>query len=343
MVAAPTLGLPERAEAGRNYDYRYVWLRDQAYAGLAVAVNDPHPLLDDAIAFATQRLLEHGPDIAPAYTVDGDPLPSESDLSLPGYPGGKDVVGNWVNGQFQLDTIGELLSLFAAGLRHGHLDTDGYRALIIAVDTIEKKWTKPDAGIWELENNWWTQSRLACVAGLRTAATELPASDGRRLASLADAIMAETSTRCLHPEGYWQRSPDNLTTDASLLLPPVRGALAATDPRTLATISQVSSQLTDDGYAYRFKPDERPLGEAEGAFVLCGFSMALAKWHQGDITEAFRWFERNRAACGTPGLFAEEYDVQQRQLRGNLPQGFVHAALLEASLRLAQSPSTSSS
>lgn len=48
MVAATTLGLPERARAGRDYDYRYVWLRDQAYAGIAAGVDQPYPLLDDA-------------------------------------------------------------------------------------------------------------------------------------------------------------------------------------------------------------------------------------------------------------------------------------------------------
>lgn len=338
MVAAATLGMPERAEAGRNYDYRYVWLRDQAYAGIAVAVNDPHPLLDDAIAFATQRLLDRGHDIAPAYTVDGDCLPSEYDLPLPGYPGGKVVVGNWVNGQFQLDAIGEVLSLFAAGLRHDHFDAEDYRALTIAVDVIEHRWMAPDAGIWELNDRWWSQSRLACVAGLRSVAAELPVRDAIRMSSLADAITAETNERCLNANGYWQRSPNDPTTDASLLLPPVRGAVAAADPRTRSTLRHVSSHLTDDGYVYRFNADDRALGEAEGAFVLCGFSMALATWHQGDLTNAFRWFERNRAACGTPGLFAEEYDVRQRQLRGNLPQAFVHAGLLETSLRLASAP-----
>jgi GH15 family glucan-1,4-alpha-glucosidase len=114
----------------------------------------------------------------------------------------------------------------------------------------------------------------------------------------------------------------------------VRGALPATDPRTIATLAQVVHDLTDDGYAYRFHADDQQLGEAEGAFVLCGFSLALACWHQGDLSTALRWFERNRAACGTPGLFAEEYDVRQRQLRGNLPQAFVHAALLESAIRL---------
>jgi GH15 family glucan-1,4-alpha-glucosidase len=65
--------------------------------------------------------------------------------------------------------------------------------------------------------------------------------------------------------------------------------------------------------------------------------MALATHRLGDRTGAFRWFERTRAACGPSGLFAEEYDVRQRQLRGNLPQAFVHALLLECAVRLQRS------
>ena len=91
-------------------------------------------------------------------------------------------------------------------------------------------------------------------------------------------------------------------------------------------------ELTDDGYAYRFRPDERPLGEAEGAFLLCGFVLSLALAQQGDAVAAARWFERNRSASGPPALLSEEFDVTQRQLRGNLPQAFVHALLLECVL-----------
>ena len=61
--------------------------------------------------------------------------------------------------------------------------------------------------------------------------------------------------------------------------------------------------------------------------------MSLANWNQGEQAEALRWFERNRAACGPPGLLADEYDVGQRQLRGNLPQAFVHAPPLECARR----------
>lgn len=335
MVAAATLGLPERAEAGRNYDYRYVWLRDQCYAGLAVSVAEPGPLLDDALRFTTARLLDHGDRVLPAYRTDGTPPPDETTLDLPGYPGGADVVGNHVTHQFQLDALGELLQLHAAAARHDRFDRDVQRATDVVVRLITGRWDKPEAGVWELEDAWWTHSRLACVAGLRALAREVPTQRGAELSGLADKLLAETTSRCLDARGAWQRSPAHTGADAALLLPPVRGALPADDPRTRATLDAVRETLTEDGYVYRFTPgDGRPLGSGEGAFLLCGFTMALACRHQGDRTEAFRWFERNRAACGPPGLFAEEYDVQQRQLRGNLPQAFVHATFLEAAQRL---------
>jgi GH15 family glucan-1,4-alpha-glucosidase len=123
--------------------------------------------------------------------------------------------------------------------------------------------------------------------------------------------------------------------DAALLLPPLRGALPAGDPRTRKTLHAYTAQLTQDYFAYRFRHDERPLEEAEGAFVLCGFVMALAEHQQDREAAAIRWFERNRAACGATGLYSEEYDVRQRQLRGNLPQAFVHALMPESAARLA--------
>ena len=86
--------------------------------------------------------------------------------------------------------------------------------------------------------------------------------------------------------------------------------------------------------ARRYAAGGKPLGEAEGAFLMRGFAVCLAEFAAGNVVEAFRWFERQRAACGPPGLFSEEFDVRQRQLRGNLLQGFVHALLLECSRRL---------
>jgi GH15 family glucan-1,4-alpha-glucosidase len=330
MVAAATLGLPERAEAGRNYDYRYAWIRDQCFAGQAASKTGAHPLLDDAVSFVSQRILADGPKLSPAYSVDGGSVPDERELkALPGYPGGKPKTGNWVNKQFQLDAFGEALLLFSEAGRHDHLDLEHWRAVEETVAAIEARWREPDAGIWELDDHHWAHSRLICVAGLRMISGLAPSAQAAAWASLADAVAADAGKDCVHPSGRWQRAPDDERVDAALLLPGIRGAYPPEDPRHLATLKAVVRELGRDGYIYRFRHDERPLEDAEGAFLLCGFIAALAANQLGKPVEARAWFERNRASCGPPGLFTEEYDVTERQLRGNVPQAFVHALFLE--------------
>jgi alpha,alpha-trehalase len=337
MVAAATTSLPEHSEAGRNYDYRYVWIRDQSYAGLAAAVAGAEPLLDAAVRFVSDRLLQDGDRLTPAYTTLGEPIPGQRHIRLPGYPGGYDIIGNRVADQFQLDAFGESLQLLAAAHGRDRLEVEHWKAAEIAAAAIEKRWQEPDAGIWEIDNRRWTHSRLAAAAGLRAiaaAAPRTPTAVG--WLSLADRITADTDRLALHPSGRWQRSPEDEKVDGALLLPALRGAVPADDPRSLATLESYLRELTVDGYAYRFRHDERPLAEAEGSFLLCGFLVALSLHQVGRHTEARGWFERTRAACGPPQLLSEEFDSQQHQLRGNLPQAFVHALLLEASVRLAE-------
>ncbi|ETB24501.1 glycoside hydrolase, partial [Mycobacterium avium 09-5983] len=208
MVAAATLGLPERAHTNQNYDYRYAWIRDQVYAGMAAAAVGTTELLDRAVGFIGARLLEDGANLKPAYTVTGGAVPGEETLDLPGYPGGTDKVGNWVNQQFQLDVFGEALQLLAVAGAADRLDAEGWRAAQAAIRAIEKRWREPDYGVWEIQDERWTQSRLACVAGLRAVAKLAGAGpELTACASLADAILADTASESLHPHGYWQRSP----------------------------------------------------------------------------------------------------------------------------------------
>jgi GH15 family glucan-1,4-alpha-glucosidase len=206
----------------------------------------------------------------------------------------------------------------------------------VAAGAIGQLFDTPDAGIWELDPDWWTHSRLECVAGLRALAEcgVADASLSARWQSLADALLAETAKRCLHPSGRWQRSPTDTRVDAALLIPTVRGAVAPHDPRSVTTLEAVLAELGEEGFCYRFRHDDRPLEEAEGVLVPCGFIVSLALLDRGDREPAARFFEQNRSACGPPGLLSEEYDVVQRQLRGNLPRAFVHALMLECAVRL---------
>lgn len=338
MVAGATMSLPERFGENRNYDYRYAWIRDQCYAGQAAASVGDFALLDDAVTFVTGRLLADGKDLKPAYTTDGGPVPDEEKLGLPGYPGGTDKIGNWVNQQFQLDALGEALLLLACTAGHDRLPPDGWKAVELAIEVIRAKQGQPEAGIWELDDQVWTHSRLSCVAGLRAIADHAGTGRGADWSALADTILADTAQSGLHPSGRWQRTPTDDRVDSALLIPAVRGALPADDPRTIATLDAVLDELGGTGFMYRFRQSPGPLGDSEGAFLLSGFMTALALHQQGRPVEAARWFERNRAARGTPGVFSEEYDVAQRQMRGNLPQAFVDALFIETASTLTRTP-----
>ena len=201
----------------------------------------------------------------PAYTVGGAAIPDERSLRLRGFPGGARRkegtvrAGNRVREQFQLDVFGEALSLFAAAARHDMLGEDDWQAVSVAASAIGKRWEEPDAGIWELDDQRWAHSRLACVAGLRAiarAATRPGGSGGSggasghghreaaRWSSLADAITASLKD-CVHPSGRLQRAPGDERVDASLLLPIIRGGLDGDDPRGIATVEAIRAQLPE--------------------------------------------------------------------------------------------------
>jgi GH15 family glucan-1,4-alpha-glucosidase len=330
-VAAVTTALPERAEAGRNYDYRYGWIRDICYIGHAgAAVEGRKAVLDDAVRWVCARILADGVATAPAYRGDGSPVPEPLSLGLLGYPGGSDIVGNRVRHQFQLDLFGEVLLLLANAASQDRLDADGWDAAEVAIRAIGERSEEKEHGIWEIGPDHWTHSRLICVAGLRAIAEHAPASRHvTRALSLADQLLSSADRSALHPSGRWQRSPGDARVDASLLLSEIRGAVAADDPRSVATRHAVIEDLCEDDYIYRYAEPGEALGKNEGAFLICNFWMALAYLGCGETTKGVQYFERTRASCSSSGLFSEEYDVAQRQLRGNLPQSFVHALLIE--------------
>ena len=333
IVAAATTSLPEHADTGSSYDYRYVWIRDQCFAGSAYAAHGARDQLDGALRFVTARILQDGDALRPAYTVTGASVPDQRELNLPGYPGGNDKVGNKAGRQFQLDVFGEALSLFAAAARLDCLDAEAVRAAHVAAEALARHWNEPDAGMWELEERWWTESRLSAAVGLRAAAACVPGTDTAAWERLAATILARTRRRCRSRDGYWQRATDDPGLDAAVLRPMARDPRSCGLRTVTATRRAIQRELTEDGYVYRFRHDDHPLGQEEGSFLLCGFLMAQVCQAEGRHAAAVHWFERARSACGPPGLLAEEYDTSQRQLRGNLPQAFVHAALLETAAR----------
>src|SRR5699024_10056559 len=141
--------------------------------------------------------------------------------------------------------------------------------------------------------------------------------------------LADISAGGTDAAGVWQQLPDRTGTDAAVLLPLVRGALPVDDPRTVATLRAGQRELNRGGHIVRSRHGGRRLADAKGSFTACGFITALAAADQGDLPGAIHFFERARSAKTSSGLFTEEFDVRSHQLRGNLPQAFVHALFIE--------------
>ncbi len=296
-----------------------------------------YPLMDDAVRFVTERLLERRPRAEARLHPTGGPRARPA----PARPAGlsraaRDIVGNWVNEQFQLDAFGETLLLLAAAAGHDHLDADGWRAAETAVAAIEQRWREgPDAGIWELDPDAWTHSRLICAAGLRAIADARgPGRAGRRAGSPRRTRSSPTPprTRCIRPDAGSARPSDpRRRRGAAAARRSAARCLRLTRVRSprCAVVARAHRRWLLLPLPARRATARRGRGSVRAVRLLDGARRTASR---ATTCAAARWFERNRAACGPPGLFSEEFDVSQRQLRGNLPQAFVHALLLECAV-----------
>src|SRR3712207_4547189 len=116
LVAAPTTSLPELLGGGRNWDYRYTWIRDAAfslYALLRLGFTDEAAAFMDWLTDRFRESTGTGPSgpLQIMYGIDGRAeLPEEVLGHLEGYRGSAPVrIGNGAATQRQLDIYGELI------------------------------------------------------------------------------------------------------------------------------------------------------------------------------------------------------------------------------------------
>ncbi|MCF2437442.1 glycoside hydrolase family 15 protein [Streptomyces thinghirensis] len=301
------------------------------YAGLAVAAHGPHPLVDDAVRFVAERILEDGGTRSvSAYTVDGLPVGGERLAAAARLSRRHRPCRQRRGTQFQLDTPGEALQFPRRAAAHDRLIEDERPAP-------PSRWTswsgsmKPDAGLWELRT---AVDPLAAERGVRSAA------DGGGAARDGGAVLQNAARRhrVVGDPAPVPGRPRPLAAgrrrrraEAALLEPMARGC-AFGDDDGAATRAYIESRLAEDGYLYRFEHPVEPPGDAEGAFLLCGFTMALAT-HRSGSTNAFRWFERTRAACGLPGVVRRGVRRAPAAAARQSPAGLVHAMMLECAGR----------
>jgi len=353
IVAAPTTSLPEDIGGVRNWDYRYCWLRDATITLEALLRTGYTSEASDWREWLGRAIAGDPGDVQIMYGVAGERRLDEWVADwLPGYEGSAPVrIGNAAVDQRQLDVYGEVIDAITLGREAGlRFDTHTWSLVRALLRFLEKNWSRPDEGIWEVrgpQRHFVHSKVMAWVAfdrAIRVAELDRPGSEERwRLAR--DRIHAEVCELGYDAErGTFTQYYGSTELDAAVLLIPEVGFLPPDDRRVVSTVRTIQRELVRDGLVLRYsqplaaasggQADVDGLPGGEGAFLACSFWLVNALHMIGEYDEAVELFERLLALRNDVGLLSEEYDPRYGRLVGNMPQAFSHMPLIQAALNL---------
>jgi GH15 family glucan-1,4-alpha-glucosidase len=350
IIAAPTTSLPEEIGGGRNWDYRYVWMRDAAfslYALLKLGFTDEAARFTEWLSLRLGEVSHDVDDLGPlrvAYDIDGN-VPDEAELDhLRGYRDSQPVrVGNAATGQLQLDIYGELIDSVYLFNKYGPgISHDAWSDLCRVLDWVMDNWERKDAGMWEIrdEPQAHTTSRLMCWVAvermMRIARQRGLPGDVSAWSKVRDAIYARIQEHSWDAEvGAYMQSEGAGTVDAGVLLMPMVKFAAPNDPRFVSTLQVIEERLVSDSLVFRYDLAEATDGVdgGEGTFSLCSFWYVEALTRVGRLDEARLALEKMFTYANHLGLFAEQVGLTGEQL-GNFPQAFTHLSLISAATNL---------
>jgi GH15 family glucan-1,4-alpha-glucosidase len=348
IVAAPTTSLPEEIGGGRNWDYRYTWLRDASLT-LNAFFNLGH--IDEGLSFFNWLVTlcdKCGAKAQILYDIDYEhPLDEQILDHLEGYRGSFPVrIGNGAYDQTQLDVFGEVLeaaySFYSMG---GYISRSTWESLESFVEAACENWRKPDSGIWEVRGGpyHFVHSKLMCwVAvdrGIKIAEKLGYDANLNRWRQVAGDIRDEILAKGWNEKiGAFTQHYDTEALDASNLLRPLFGFLPVTDERIRSTMERSKEELGWKGLIRRYCTDlaDDGLSGSEGAFLWCSFWLVRNLLKQGEFEEARALFERLLGYSNHLGLISEMVDPDSGEALGNFPQALTHLAVITTGLELTE-------
>jgi GH15 family glucan-1,4-alpha-glucosidase len=349
IIAAMTTSIPEVAHSGRNWDYRFCWLRDAYFVvtvlGRLGTTQTMERYLDYIINIIAQS--QDG-KLQPVYQINGSPRLDEFVVeNLDGYRNmGPVRVGNEAYQQIQHDVYGAAILAAAHVFFDERLDRLGDEDLFRHLEPLGEHAARyhdaPDAGPWELRGKMrvHTYSSVMCWAAcdrLARIAARLGMTDRQSYwRGHADRIHQVICERA------WNKAMQSFVStfdgsdlDASLLLLPQLDFIEAGDERFLSTLAAVEQRLVHKGLLFRYvEPDD--FGTPETAFTICSFWYVDALAAVGREKEARTLFERLLAARNPHGLLSEDIDFESGELWGNFPQTYSMVGLIDSALRLSE-------
>jgi len=349
IVAAMTTSIPEAAASGRNWDYRYCWLRDAYFVVDALNRLNATETMEGYLRFVIDAVLtgdRNGRPPQPVYRINGEAALTESIAdALPGYRGmGPVRVGNDAYRQVQNDVFGAAVLAATHVFFDERLAWHGDAALFARLESLGReaaaRHDRPDAGPWELRGAervhtfstvmcWAACDRLARIALRLGLADRAAAWNGE-----AARIRAFIERHCWdEARQAYVGAVGSRELDASLLLLAELGFAKGTDARFVATVAAVDRELRRGDFVFRYV-ERDDFGLPENAFVVCTFWLVNALAQTGRREEARALFERVLAARNRLGLYAEHLDPASGEHWGNYVQTYSMVGLIGCAIRL---------
>ncbi len=350
IIAAMTTSIPEAPDTGRNWDYRYCWLRDSYFVvhalnrlGVTRTMEGYLNYITNIVAAAEDGYLQ------PVYGIAHDRRLRETELAaLRGYRGmGPVRAGNHAYTQVQNDGYGAVVLACAQSFFDHRLTRMGDESLFRRLERLGeqavRRWDQPDAGMWEYRTRekihtfssimcWAACDRLARIAA-HLGFAERRAYWRGHAKRLREAILDRAWNARL---ASFTDSFGGEAVDASLLLLPELGFLPADDPRFRNTLERVEKELRRGDYMFRYaSPDD--FGTPRTAFNVCTFWYIDALASVGRHEEARELFENMLARRNPMGLLSEDIDPATGELWGNFPQTYSMVGLIHSAMRLSRS------
>jgi GH15 family glucan-1,4-alpha-glucosidase len=353
IVAAMTTSIPEAPNSGRNWDYRFCWIRDAYYTVQALNRLGAVDILEGFLTYL-RNIVDATPSgrIQPVYGVGMEPILQEATIeTLPGYRGmGPIRIGNQAHEHHQHDVYGQIVLSTVQAFYDTRLirqpKLDDFQALETVGDRAYDVHLKPDAGLWEFRTRaaTHTYSTLMCWAAcdrLANAAAALGLPDREaHWRARAEEIKATLLSRAWNADlGRFAASLGGREMDASLLQMLDTRFVAADDPRFLATLEALEHDLRRGAHVLRYA-EKDDFGKPETAFNFCTFWLIEALHLVGRRDEARALFEEMLSRRTSAGLLSEDCDLVTGAPWGNYPQTYSLAGLINCAVLLSNPWST---
>ncbi len=347
IVAAMTTSIPESANSGRNWDYRYCWLRDAFFVVRALNSLSEVGTMEDYLRWLGNVVAKAADGhIQPLYGIGLEQeLPEVIVPHMAGYRGmGPVRVGNQAAEHFQHDVYGNIVLGAAQSFHDKRLLHPGGNAEFARLEQIGtmavQVYGQPDAGMWELRTrarihtssalmSWAACDRLAKIAKVLGLAER-----AKHWHSHAQRMRAEILERAWSPaRGAFAESFGGSELDASVLLMAEVGLVAPADPRFVSTLDAMEQTLCDGPYMRRYEAAD-DFGKPETSFNICTFWRIDALARVGRTEQARGIFEAMLAVRNPLGLLSEDTHATTGEMWGNFPQTYSMVGVINAAMRL---------